>query len=92
MTYVKKKLEAWGKFVASKLGTEAGFFTRAGKAAMIPDERVTIKKECCNIHVNLQIEKGGIWYVLTTTWKMKYRVIRLSSTPVWRGIPSNFAR
>ena len=43
---VRKKLEANGRFLASSVGAEPGFLTSSGSAAMIPDERETIKKEC----------------------------------------------
>ncbi len=46
---MRKKLEALGKFCARRLGIEDGSLTRSGRVAMIPDESVTIKKECCSI-------------------------------------------
>ena len=45
-THVRKNVEALGKFWASSDGIDAGLLTRSGSAAMIPDERVTIKNEC----------------------------------------------
>ena len=45
-THVRKNVDALGKFWASSDGIDAGLLTRSGSAAMIPDERVTIKNEC----------------------------------------------
>lgn len=45
MMKVRKKLEAKGRFLASSVGAELGLLTRSGSAAMIPEERVTIKNE-----------------------------------------------
>ena len=45
MTKVRKKLEANGRFVASRVGAELRSLTRPGNAAMMPEERVTIKNE-----------------------------------------------
>jgi hypothetical protein len=46
-THVRKKVEARGKFCANSVGAELGFFKRPGRAAMRPDARETIRKECC---------------------------------------------
>jgi len=43
---VRKKVDAWGKFVARILGIEVGLLIKPSNEAMSPDERVTIKKEC----------------------------------------------
>jgi len=43
-TYVKKKLDALGKLAANNDGTDVGLLTSCGRAAMMPDERVVIKK------------------------------------------------
>jgi hypothetical protein len=45
-TYVRKKVDAWGKFLARILGMEVGLLIKPCKEAAIPDERVTTKKEC----------------------------------------------
>jgi len=45
-TYVMKKVDAWGKFLARILGIEVGSWIKPCNEAAIPDERVTIKKEC----------------------------------------------
>jgi len=45
-THVRKNVEACGKRCARSVGTELGFLTRPGRAAMIPAESDTIKKEC----------------------------------------------
>jgi hypothetical protein len=44
--YVRKKVDAWGKFVARMLGIEVGLSTNPFNEAAIPDERVTTKNEC----------------------------------------------
>jgi hypothetical protein len=46
LTDVKKKLEARGSLSASKFGMLDGSLTRPGRAAMIPELRVTMRKEC----------------------------------------------
>jgi hypothetical protein len=46
-TYVKKKVEACGRFCASSDGICPGSLSRPGRAAMIPELMVTIKNECC---------------------------------------------
>ena len=46
MMKVRKKLEANGRFLASSVGAALRFLLSSGSAAMIPEERVTIKKEC----------------------------------------------
>ena len=45
-TYVKKKVEAWGKPCAKVAGIDVGLFNMELREAIIPDERVTIKNEC----------------------------------------------
>lgn len=45
-TYVRKKVDAWGRYFANRFGMELGFWRRLGKAAMIPELSVTIKNEC----------------------------------------------
>ena len=45
MTKVRKKLDAKGRFLASRVGAELRLFARSGRAAMIPEERVTIRNE-----------------------------------------------
>lgn len=44
-TYVRKKLDALGRFLASRAGIPLGSLTRSGSAVMIPDERVTTRNE-----------------------------------------------
>ena len=46
MTYVKKKFDACGKFSARIDGIEVGFEVNCGIAAIIPDDKVTIKNPC----------------------------------------------
>ena len=45
MTKVRKKLEASGRLLASSVGAKLRSSTRPGSAAMIPEARVTIRKE-----------------------------------------------
>lgn len=49
-THVRKKVDAWGSFVARRLGMPVGFFTRLGSAAIIPELIYTIKKLCYMPH------------------------------------------
>lgn len=44
-TNVRKKLDALGRFLASREGIPVGLLTRSGSAVMIPDERVTTRNE-----------------------------------------------
>jgi hypothetical protein len=45
-TYVKKKVDACGKFCASNEGISPGSLISPGSAAMIPELIVTIRNEC----------------------------------------------
>lgn len=45
-TYVKKNVDARGSWLARREGTDVGFDTSWGRAAMMPDETVTTKKPC----------------------------------------------
>ena len=45
MTKVRKKLEANGRFFASSVGAWLRSLTSSGSAAMIPEERETIRNE-----------------------------------------------
>lgn len=45
MMKVKKKLEANGRFLASSVGAKLRSLASSGSAAMIPEERETIRKE-----------------------------------------------
>ena len=45
ITKVRKKLEANGRFLASSVGAELRLLASSGSAAMMPEERVTIKNE-----------------------------------------------
>ena len=44
--YVKKNVDARGKFCASNEGTWPGLLSRPGSAAIIPELMDTIKNEC----------------------------------------------
>ena len=46
MAYVIKNVEASGRFFASNVGIDVGLLTKLGSEAMIPDERVTMRKPC----------------------------------------------
>jgi hypothetical protein len=46
--YVRKKVEAKGRFCARSEGIWPGLLIRPGRAAMIPELMVTIKNECCH--------------------------------------------
>lgn len=39
-------MDALGRFVARRVAAELGFFKSGVRAAMIPDDRDTIKNEC----------------------------------------------
>lgn len=45
MMKVRKKLEANGRFLARSVGAKLRLPARSGSAAMIPEERETIKNE-----------------------------------------------
>lgn len=45
MTKVRKKLEANGRFLASNVGAKPRLLESSGRAAMIPEARVTMRKE-----------------------------------------------
>lgn len=92
---MRKKLDAWGRFEASSDGIEVGLLIRSGTAAMRPELNVTIKNECYNVAMLINIQpkhskKKKPWKP-TMTWKIKKRVIKESSKPVYLGIPSNLA-
>ena len=86
MMYVRKNVEAFGRFWASSVGIEPGLLTRPGSAAMIPDESVTTRNEFCEARCPLAFYardtrppthagRGGFGVekerVRTTTWKIK---------------------
>jgi hypothetical protein len=46
MTHVRKKVDALGKYAARRPAIELGFDNIDGRAANMPELRVTIRNEC----------------------------------------------